>query len=222
MNKLGVVAFCGAKGSGKNTSSDIFKELVGMPTEELAMADTLKKVCAEVFEVPMENFLNQSLKEKELLDYIVIEASDIERILKGFGFTHEDYTYDGHIRMHVGKVIETPRKLLQYVGTEVLHRLDPLIHIKKVFEQASDDKLTLITDLRFPQEFDAFAEKYETNFLPVYVQNNAAEAAAERDQHASERGLFVFKDKCYKVENNTTLGDLRDQLRIFVAEKVKV
>lgn len=219
MNKLSVVAFCGSKGAGKSTSSEIFKSMVDVPTEELALADHLKNVCSEIFEIAPQNFFDQNLKEKELLDYVVLESNHITAVIQNFEFSEEQFTFDEHIRPHVGKVLETPRKLLQYIGTEVLHKLDPLVHVKIMLSKRSEDKLTLITDLRFPQEFDALMDLCGESFKPAYVQNNAAEAAAESDGHASERGYHLFKHRCHLVDNNSNLANLHKNVKAY-AEKI--
>lgn len=214
MKKL--IAFCGAKESGKSTSAVLFKDLIGQPTAEVAFAGHLKTVCAEVFEVDIKNFLEPSLKEKELRDYKRLTAERIEQIFKLFDIT--EYDYDKHVRPHTGQVFDTPRKILQYVGTEVLHPIDPLIHVKVTLKKIDPNVITLVTDLRFPTEFDSLYSRED--FLPVRVNNLKAELAAEADSHASEKGWQKFKDRCIDLDNNKSIADLTENIRTLIKERV--
>lgn len=211
-----LVAFCGAKESGKSTSAILFKDLIGQPTVEVAFAGHLKEVCSQVFDVEMKYFLEPKLKERELNDYKQLTKERVEKIFELFDVTTFDY--DKHIRPHTGQVFDTPRKILQYVGTEVLHPIDPLIHVNVTLKKINPDVITLVTDLRFPQEFDALYGRED--FLPVHVQNTRAELAAEADSHASEKGWQKFKDRCVVLDNNGPISKLTDNLKQMIKEKV--
>lgn len=215
MSKNGVIAFCGSKYSGKSTSATVFKELIGAPTEEIAIAGHLKEACARVFKVDFNKFIDPSLKEVELEDFIVLDAKNLTALLGEFFVT--DYTFDKHVRPHLGRVLRTPRVLLQYIGTEVLHPLDSLIHVKVAMKKKDPSKLTVITDLRFVAEFEYFNSL--SGFVPVYVKNTAAELAASVDAHPSERQLDLFKTKCRLLDNEErSIVALRNGLVQLVSE----
>lgn len=210
--KKGVIAFCGSKGSGKNTSADVVKALYPNDTEELAFADHLKKTCSKVCKVDMKYFLDPKLKEVELETYVVLQDTTINEIFAEFEVT--EYTYDKHVRPHVGQVFDTPRSLLQYVGTEVLHPIDPLIHAKITMKKKNPDKLSIITDLRFLQEFEFL--KSQPGFFPIYVSNKRAEMLAEGDTHPSEKQLQLFKSKCEPLDNNGKLNELEPKVKVLL------
>lgn len=211
-----IVAFCGAKESGKSTSAELFKSLVSAQTKEVAFAGHLKVVCSEVFGIEIRYFLDTKLKETELETYVNLTRQSIEQIFKKFEI--ESYNYDDHVRKHVGQVFDTPRKLLQYVGTELLHPLDKLIHVNFALKKIDPGAITLVTDLRFPQEFDALYGRED--FLPVYVSNIRAELNAEADSHASEKGWQKFKDRCIVLDNNGNISDLTNNLKKLIEENV--
>lgn len=213
-----IVAFCGSKGSGKSTSADLFKAFVMKPTEEIAIAGHLKEVCAKIFGISYARFIDPTLKEVELEDYIVLDAANVQAVLKAFFI--EKYDYDNHVRTHIGRVIRTPRALLQYIGTEVLHPIDPLVHVKVALKKKNPDRLTLITDLRFIAEFNYFKENYATGFTPVYVRNPAAELKASVDAHPSERQFEQFKMQCRILDNQGSMDELRVRLKVLAAEFV--
>ena len=203
-----VIAFCGSKGAGKSTSYDIFKTYYEGEIEEIALAGFLKMACAKVFGVDMEHFTNPELKEKELEDYVVLSAENVTQLLNLFECEFDNQT---HVRPHIGTVLETPRRVLQYVGTEVLRPIDSLIHARIVAKNMNPDVLTVITDLRFENEFDFF-NAYDS-FVPVYVKNSSAEHAASFDQHPSELGLHKFKTKCVVLNNEGSLQDLEGKVK---------
>ena len=176
MKSTGVIAFCGSKGSGKSTSYQLFKEFYQGETEEIAIAGHLKDVCSKVFQVEMKHFTEPSLKEVEFDGYRILTRTNIEAVYKAFDLDNIDF--DTQVRPFMGKVLETPRKLLQYIGTELLHPIDPLIHIKVALAKKDLTKLTVVTDLRFLAEFNYFGETLNADFTPVYIKRSSAEAQA--------------------------------------------
>lgn len=211
-----IVAFAGAKESGKSTSAELFKSLVNVATQEVAFAGHLKTVCSEVFGIEMKYFLDTKLKESELENYVNLNRENIAQVFEKFEI--ESFDHDLHVRKHIGQVFDTPRKLLQYIGTELLHPLDKLIHVNFALKKINPDVITLVTDLRFPQEFDALYGRED--FVPVHVSNVKAELAAEADSHASEKGWQKFKDRCYTLDNNGSISDLTENLKTLIREKL--
>lgn len=216
MNK--VVAFCGSKGSGKSTSASIFKERLSTPVEEMALAGHLKDVCSRVFGLDLELFLNPKLKEVELEDFVVLDRGHLKGVMNQFSITEYD---DTNIRPHIGRIFRTPRQILQYIGTEVLHPIDPLIHVKMAMRKRDVEKATLITDLRFAAEFDYLRLNYPDEFFPVYVKNSSAEVAASVDSHASEREYEQFKTKCTVVNNESSMGDLTCRIDALIESMIQ-
>lgn len=218
-NKNGIVAFCGAKFSGKSTSATVFQEMVGTQTEEIAIAGHLKEVCARVFDIPIDDFLDPAKKERELDTLVVLDAKRLTQVLDDFDV--KTFQYDKVVRPHIGRVIGTPRTVLQYIGTEVLHPIDPLIHVKIALSKKNPERLTLITDLRFPAEFDHFVATASeaVPFSPVYVKNTAAEVQAEVDGHASELGYKQFAHKCRKIDNEAkNITSLRLEIASMIGD----
>lgn len=214
--RVKLVAFCGAKESGKSTSAQIFREMANFRTSEVAFAGHLKSSCSKVFNIEMKYFLDTKLKEAELDNYIRLTKESIEQLFSQFDI--KEYEHDTHVRPHMGQVFDTPRKLLQYVGTELLHPLDKLIHVNITLKMVDEESVTLVTDLRFPQEFDALYGRED--FLPIYVNNMKAENAAAADSHASERGWQQFKDRCYVLDNNGNFENLTEGIKNLIKEKL--
>lgn len=213
MNKL-VIGIAGFKGSGKNTVASIIRE-EHPGVEETALAKKLKLVCSEVLGLPLEYTEKQELKEKELDNYIYLSKANVEKILSSFEII---YDYDQHVRPHLGMVIQTPRQLLQYVGTEVLRNFDTSIHCQGVHKFTESNDITLITDVRFLDEAQYFRERYSGNFHLVYVARYSAELDGLKATHASEKEIPQLAKQAIRIENNGSLAELKNQtLEVFNA-----
>lgn len=203
-----IIAFAGSKGSGKTTSFEtVLSNFDGVT--ELMFAKKLKDICTEIFSLDPDRLNDQAYKESYFEDPIRLERVQIEQIITYFGYP---LNYDKDIRRHSGMMLETPRQLLQYVGTDLLHGVDKEIHIKSILDQIPEDGMAVITDLRFEQEFDYFEKNYPGEFFPFYIKNSSAELAAEGDTHPSETQLQNFKNKCCLIDNNFTLQELKDKV----------
>tara|TARA_R110000868_G_C10973188_1_gene771535 strand:+ start:73738 stop:74397 length:660 start_codon:yes stop_codon:yes gene_type:complete len=210
-----IIAFAGSKGAGKSTAFETLNN--NYPNVyDVTLAGHLKEVTAEIYNVDMQLFLNPKLKEVDLIDPICLEPNQINKLFELFEV--DDFNYDNHVRPHVGKILETPRQLLQYLGTNVLHPIDPLIHAKYATKHLPKDGLVVITDLRFEDEFNFFYKDYKDEFTPFNINNTAAERAAEDDNHKSETDRHKFKHLCKQLDNNGTIYQFKGLVKSAVTE----
>lgn len=218
MNKFKVVAFCGSKMAGKDTSCDFMKQHYQGKTKSLALAGTIKSVCSSVFDIDPIYFHNQALKELPLKNPVGLTIDSLIKVFVGFGVDCEENLIsniefiDKYVQPHVGNICNTPRHLLQYIGTEALRQIDDLIHAKAVYRTLDKEAINIITDMRFLNEFQFFVEQQDVDFVPFYIKNDSAEEAASGDTHASERDLVKFKGDCIEIDNNSSLEVLRDTI----------
>jgi len=212
-----IVAFAGSKGAGKSTAFEILHgNFRGV--HDIALAGHLKLAASEVFNLDQRLFHDQNLKESPLANFITLDSDQIMDVFFKFNLIQDkDFNYDDHVRPHIGKLIETPRKLLQYLGTEVLHPIDPLIHVKYVTKKLPENGLIVITDLRFANEFEYLYDNFE-EFIPYHIENNHAEMAAEGDTHPSETDRHKFKHKCQTLDNNGTIYQFKGLVKKTVQE----
>lgn len=213
-----IVAFAGSKGAGKSTAFETLRNNY-KDVYDVTLAGHLKMVCSKVFNLDEKLFHDQNLKEAPLADPITLQAKEIEDVLILFSLIRDkDYNYDNHIRPHVGKLIETPRQLLQYMGTDVLHPIDSLIHANYVTKNLPKDGLIVITDLRFANEFDFFYNNYKEEFTPYHINNLKAERMAEGDTHPSETDRHKFKHLCTQLDNNGTIYQFKGLIKSKIEE----
>ena len=213
-----VIGLAGVKTSGKSTVAYMMHEFIN--AKEVALADKLKNVCANIFNLDRKQFDVQELKEVPFNTPRELTIEVIKKCLEGFNITLseellEKYTKSGIINMQ----LETPRKIVQIIGTEVLRMAgDEDIHCKNAM--LSPEGITIVTDLRFPNEFDYFNNSEDINFIPIHVQRDEAENLVTKDSHPSETSVFKFTDKCIKINNNGSFLDTELQVRNILNEHI--
>lgn len=207
----------GVKTSGKSTVANILKQIILEKTEEAALADKLKNVCSEVFNIKRENFDQQSLKEVKFKTPALLDLYRIKSILSMFNVPITDDLLQKYFTNNTeGMLLESPRQIAQVVGTEVLRTAgDEDIHCKNL---KLGDNITIVSDIRFPNEFLYFNKLDNINFIPFYIHRTEAEKYINENSHSSETSVFHFCDKCIYINNNNTLQDLESELRAHLSK----
>jgi hypothetical protein len=96
--------------------------------------------------------------------------------------------------------------------------VDQDIHIKSV--ELADKGVSIISDLRFVNEFKAFSGRPDIDYYPIYINRKSAEEAITPDIHIAEREFLTFRDFCYKINNNGTIEALAIQVDEFLTKVV--
>ena len=215
-----IIGLTGNKGSGKNTAHTFIEGYYfgKKRVEEIALAGPLKRSCAEVLNLEPRLFVDQNLKEVDLPIPVQLDKKIIEQFFKQFG--RADYDFNEHVRPHLGKILHTPRQILQYVGTEVLRALDEDIHCKAAVAQVGECDIAVVTDIRFPNELNFFLNLQNVDFVPVYIENRRAEEAASADKHASEAHIGFIKTKCDVIPNNDTITNFQWAVALYLGDKI--
>jgi ATPase components of ABC transporters with duplicated ATPase domains len=208
------LAFTGVKGSGKTTAFNIIRSAYP-EVVEVTLAAKLKDSCAEVFSITRTAFDDPAIKEKDMRVPVYLSQSNVEAVIKSFGFTPD---FDKHVRQHIGTVLESPRRVAQYIGTEVLRTVSEHIHCEGATMALPNDGVFVVTDMRFPNEFSFFQEQYPDSFYPLYVANYAAEAGLGPNPHASEKYVLELAKKCERIDNNGTIEEYQARVLSKVRE----
>ena len=214
-----VIGLAGVKTSGKTTVANMIEDFI--TSTEVALADKLKNTCAEVFRLERNQFDLQELKEVPFLegDIRKLGTHHIRSILENFGVEMTPEEMSEKYSDLIGMKLETPRKIAQIVGTEILRATgDEDIHCKSV--NLDPEGVTVVTDLRFPNEFEYFNNNKDIYFIPLHIQRNLAEDLVTKDSHPSETSVFKFTDKCIKIDNNGSFPNTELQIKNVLDEHI--
>ena len=117
-----------------------------------------------------------------------------------------------------GKKDEEGRRILQYVGTDVIRKqipnywVDFIISILTLFKNEWD--YVLIPDCRFPNEIERLKQSgIETYTLRIERENFKSDLTEEQLNHISETALDNFKFDC--VIKNTSLNEFYDHIKWY-------
>jgi hypothetical protein len=206
-----VIGITGVKGSGKDTAYQLLKRTYP-EIKQVSLAGKLKEVCLEIFELSEFELTDRKAKEAYFDVPRVLTEETLLKIYKQFNEAR-NVNYDKHIRPHIGYVLESPRRILQYVGTEVLRSIRDNIHSFYLYAQIKDTEgVYFITDVRFVDEYEFFKNIEDINFEAWYINNKKAEVAGSGDIHPSEMGIFEIRKDAFHIDNNGTLNDFEKTL----------
>ena len=187
-----LIGLIGKKGSGKTTCYNIIKEEL-KPVQEIQLAKKLKDVCSKVFKIDRDYMDDPVLKEMDLDVPVKLTLLNLLKICFYFMVLPRPRTFK-----HLGKELTTARKILQYVGTDVLRDIDKQIHLKRALWGLPKHGVFVASDVRFRDEMEylhAWAYPYGWFF---YVDRNIREI----DFHASEAEVRKLKNISTRVINN--------------------
>jgi hypothetical protein len=218
-----VIGLVGPKTCGKSTVTGIIGS--EFEIQESALADKLKNASAEAFNLAREQFDRQDLKEVAFSEPKPLTVQRLETILNFFGvdpYSYKDaFLMQTHMEFYkpiINKPLRSPREIAQIVGTEILRFVDKDVHCRNV--NISNNCITVVSDVRFTNELDYFSSVQGVKFIPIYIQRNAAEEQVKPDSHISERQFMEFRDKCFKVDNNNSLDNTKEQVMKILKEQL--
>jgi hypothetical protein len=200
-----IVCLAGVKRCGKDSVANILKT---EGFEQISLADPLRNICSKVFDIPLDTFISDELKEKPFDRPIFLTADDIghfQAIIENeWGF---EVTESAHNRMkeHLDMGFNNPRHILQYIGTDLIRSsIDDNIFLKLADKRIEKSKKDIvISDCRFANERAWFLKK---NAVLALVKRPSLKVNA--DMHISENDLGTEDDYQVIINNDTTLNNL--------------
>lgn len=184
-----IIALSGKSRVGKDTTAVILKDLLGEDCQCIAYADYLKEIIMNCFGLSLEEVYG-SLKEE------CIEGLPIR-------------TRSGNIISHNW----TPRKLLQYLGTDIFRTIDPDCWLNVVKNKVLREKQFsnyIITDSRFPNEISWVLE---AGGIHIRIDRANKDFVGGAD-HVSENSLpeFIEGPNSFLIHNDKDLTYLSNEL----------
>jgi hypothetical protein len=217
-----IMGLAGEMGSGKDTAANYLVEHHGFT--KLAFADNLKEMCKNAFDLTDEDVYGEVGKFRKFETPIELGYEHIRRILLWAGEDcNEGFKITNGVRnstlLFLGTKFETPRNILQFVGTEICRDLVNKDYHALVVKFKIDKlglKKVAISDSRFPNERNAIKKWGGTNVL---IKGRTTEQAASdsHKSHKSENSLGADSEYDTVIINDGTLEDLYKD--VFLAIK---
>lgn len=207
-----MIGIGGNKEAGKDTLAQFLVDEYGFV--KFSFADTLKNIAMSLLHLSKYHCYDTKGKE-ETLDFIIeFNENTLTKIYEWVAnyipMYHKldiDKCINTFLLSHPDLCVDTPRKALQILGTEVLRdQVDPHFHIRCMdwridsFDVPKDK--VVIPDARFENERTYV--RYNNGVLVLVEEVNAA--SIERDAHRSESNLGSHSDYDIVVYNDKREG----------------
>lgn len=210
--------------SGKNQFADYVKEIAeskGMTVNTDLFAKSLKEWCNEDFKAltdylndildttinHLKNYSNLSFNQKIQM-YFESSIRRLEELI-----TKDENWYEDKNPI--------TRILLQTYGTEIFRkRVDQDWWVKQLKNRVlqSNSDITLITDVRFPNEIECFKKDISKDFTVTTIRiNRNLNREAGFNEHESEKALDNYNEFDYVIDNNGTLEDLKNKVKELIS-----
>lgn len=209
-----IIGLVGAYKSGKDTVGQYIVD--NYNGTRYAFADKLKKVCSDVFGIPLESFNDPALKD-EFTTLTCIRCKECG----SFNIRIQDSYLAKCLRCdligptHTWSTFWTHRNILQYIGTEGFRTVSPLTwvnFVERAIVAASvqdADAVAVITDVRFREEAD-MVWKHGGEIWRIKRPGFGTDVA-----HQSEQGETAIPDAEVQaiILNDGTLDQLKIRAR---------
>jgi hypothetical protein len=207
-----IMGMAGKMGSGKDTAANYLVEHHGFT--KIAFADNLKNMCMHAFKLSHEDCYGEVGKFRKFDEPVILGYEHLRQISlwvrEDFGDNKLTDVLRDKMHKFLGQEFETPRHILQFVGTEILRDIiDGEYHAKVVRMQIDKKKLrkVVISDCRFLNERNAIRYWAGVNVL-IVGRTTAQEASEASKGHASENSLGTYEEYDAVIDNTGTLEDL--------------
>ena len=185
-----IIGISGKAGSGKDTAAKMLEVLYANP--DISYEDFANKRYKNFADIQIVHFAD-SLKETAQVLFRIGEW--------------ETNTQEGK-KTTINWIGKTVRELLQGIGQGLRDAIDPNLWVKILFANTEDWSNYIIADVRYPNEIYAIKKR---NGVLIRIDRKGAGAG----NHSSETALDDYKECDVHIENNGSIEDLFEAMRIF-------
>lgn len=210
-----ILGLHGPAKAGKDSIADYLIDVHGWG-EKISFAGNLKQMCRDIFFLSETDVETQAGKEKLFPQPKTFTQRNLGSVLYWMSRTHRDFHIPkkaiSQVNSLVGTKLETPRRVLQFIGTDICRELISSYHRDIVANQIekAPDKNYVITDIRFPNEGDFVLDDLKGCVIEV-VRPTPGQENIDRT-HPSETAMKEWGRFTDVVNNN------KDGLQLLYAE----
>ena len=184
----------------------MFHKIVPKRYQILAFADPVKRMLSVLLNVPVNRFFDRDFKEKWTINIPTLELYD-----EALNDRLSDSKFNKLVK-NLDPTLTTSklsiRQLMQYFATQIMQTY----FTRRVWINCTlrhTDMKTIISDLRFKEEFEAIKER---NGICIYVQRPNYMFG----EHASEKEMseLLYNDEYdYVINNSGSIKDLFNKIK---------
>ena len=186
-----IIGISGKAGSGKDTVAKMLEVLYANP--DISYEDFANKRYKNFADIQIVHFAD-SLKETAQVLFRIGEW--------------ETNTQEGK-KTTINWIGKTVRELLQGIGQGLRDAIDPNLWVKILFANTEGWSNYIIADVRYPNEIYAIKKR---NGVLIRIDRKGAGAG----NHSSETALDDYKEWDVHIENNGSIEDLFEAMKIFI------
>ena len=209
-----LIAFGYKAESGKDTASTYLKDKYGFKV--LAFAENLKEFCFEHLGLSKEQLYTQEGKATKLSTPIVYDERVHGKLILWMRSYSPTTILDDGGGALLGHVMNSPRDVVQFIGTDAMRKYNPNYHLECCFDRLVPGYDYVISDARFQNEVEGVIEK--GGLCVELTRDSSIPGGQKNTMHASEISLSGWRGWFSRVNNTGSIEDFHYRLDLLMEE----